>query len=181
MAIQKFEDDLNIISKLGDNPGTDNGLTTPQFRAKFDEAGLAIQKFINEYIIPAIRVLNNPEDGLAMKGNISMGGNKILDLAAPTDASHATNKQYVDEKLKTYEVILSAAGWSNNLQIVNVPGMTADKTKSDVLASAAPSDENYAAYSENVVRLYAQMDGAVQFKCEEVPDIDLTVNIMVRV
>lgn len=99
MAIPQFQDDLNIISKLGDNPGTDNGLTTPEFRAKFDAAGLAIQKFINEHIIPAIRVLNNPEEGLAMKGNISMGGNKILDLADPTDASHATNKQYVDKKL----------------------------------------------------------------------------------
>lgn len=42
----------------------------------------------------------DPRNGLAMKGNISMGGNKILDLAAPADDSHATNKQYVDESAK---------------------------------------------------------------------------------
>ena len=47
---KKLLDDLNIISKLGDNPGTDNGLTAAGLKAKFDEAGLIIQKFINDIV-----------------------------------------------------------------------------------------------------------------------------------
>ena len=47
---KKLLDDLNIISKLGDNPGTDNGLTPNGLKAKFDEAGLAIQNFINNLV-----------------------------------------------------------------------------------------------------------------------------------
>lgn len=54
MALQKFNDDLNIIAKLGDNPRTDNGLSTQGFKSKFDEAGLALQSFINDTLIPGI-------------------------------------------------------------------------------------------------------------------------------
>lgn len=54
MIIEKFSTDLNIISKLGDNPGTDNGLTTDALKKKFDEGPLEIQKYINESIIPAL-------------------------------------------------------------------------------------------------------------------------------
>ena len=50
MRIAKFLDDLAIISKLGDNPGTDNGLTANGLKAKFDEAALIIQNFINSLI-----------------------------------------------------------------------------------------------------------------------------------
>lgn len=50
MRISKFLDDLAIISKLGDNPGTDNGLTANGLKAKFDEAALKIQTFINSLV-----------------------------------------------------------------------------------------------------------------------------------
>lgn len=60
MAIPKFLQDLAIISKLGDNPGSDNNLTTSGLRAKFDEAGLAIQKYINDTLIPAISTIKSP-------------------------------------------------------------------------------------------------------------------------
>lgn len=54
MAIPKFLEDLLIISKLGDNPGADNGLSSSGLREKFDEAGVKIQKYINDTLIPAI-------------------------------------------------------------------------------------------------------------------------------
>lgn len=60
MAIPKFLQDLAIISKLGDNPGSDNNLTTSGFRAKFDAAGLAIQEFINNILIPEIEIIKSP-------------------------------------------------------------------------------------------------------------------------
>lgn len=54
MAIPRFDEDLAIISKLGDNPGSDNNLTTDAFRAKFDEGPQKIQKFLNNVLIPAV-------------------------------------------------------------------------------------------------------------------------------
>lgn len=54
MALDRFTDDLHIIENLGDNPKRDNGLSTPQFKSCFDKAGLLIQKYINEKLIPAI-------------------------------------------------------------------------------------------------------------------------------
>lgn len=54
MAIPKMTDDLNIIQALSDLPNSEDGLTAEDLKAKFDEAGLAIQEFINEKLIPAL-------------------------------------------------------------------------------------------------------------------------------
>lgn len=91
MAIPKFEDDLRIISKLGDNPGTDNGYTTQEFKEAFDKAPLLIQKFINEVLIPAANASSSPEEGLSMKGPINMNGQAIKGLNEPTADDEAVN------------------------------------------------------------------------------------------
>lgn len=52
MAIPKLEDDLAIISKLGEYPGSDDGLSTEEFKAKFDEAALIIQDYMNLKLVP---------------------------------------------------------------------------------------------------------------------------------
>lgn len=49
-----MKDDLNVIASLGDNPNTDNGLSARELKAMFDKAPLALQKFINETVVPAI-------------------------------------------------------------------------------------------------------------------------------
>lgn len=54
MAIPKFLEDIAFVSKLGDNPGTDNGLTTEGFKAVFDKAAMKIQEYINTVIVPAL-------------------------------------------------------------------------------------------------------------------------------
>lgn len=50
--LQKFEADLNIIQKLGDEPNTDNNLNAAELKEKFDEAANIIQQYINEVLIP---------------------------------------------------------------------------------------------------------------------------------
>lgn len=52
MALNKLLTDLSIISKLGKNPGLDNGLSDEQLKAKFDEAANIIKDFLNDYLIP---------------------------------------------------------------------------------------------------------------------------------
>lgn len=179
MAIPKFLEDLNIIAKLGDNPGTDNGLSTSAFRAKFDEAALLIQKYINEVLIPAASASSSPEDGLNMKANINMEGNAIKNLGEAVDDDDAVSKAYVDTLITAHERTLLATGWADNVQTVNVPGVTADATKTHVIYSPGTADATYAAASESNIRIVEQMDGAVKFKCEEAPTLNLTVNILV--
>ena len=71
MAIPKFLEDLLIISKLGDNPGADNGLSSSGLREKFDEAGVKIQKYINDTLIPALPGHFAPA-GYGLGGNSKM-------------------------------------------------------------------------------------------------------------
>lgn len=187
MAIPEFKDDLKIISKLGDYPGADDGLTNEGFKSKFDEAPLLIQKFLNEKLIPVLNSILGKDNSLyllktggKMAGGINMNGHKLKGLIAPTESTEAATMGYVDGKWKNATVLLFASNWSSNLQQISLANVTADPTTTDVFASPETSDENYAAYNENGVRLYSQLNGAVVFKCESVPDIDLTVNVAVR-
>lgn len=54
MSIPKMTNDLAVIQKLSDLPNSTEGLTSDQLKAKFDEAALEIQKYINDKLIPAI-------------------------------------------------------------------------------------------------------------------------------
>lgn len=54
MSIPNMTNDLAVIQKLSDLPNSTEGLTADQLKAKFDEAPLEIQKYINEKLIPAI-------------------------------------------------------------------------------------------------------------------------------
>lgn len=52
--IPEFTEDLNIISRLSDSPNTGDMLDAQELKSKFDKAGLSIQKFMNQILIPAI-------------------------------------------------------------------------------------------------------------------------------
>lgn len=54
MSIPKLTTDLAVIQKLSDLPNATDGLTADQLKAKFDEAALEIQTYINEKLLPAI-------------------------------------------------------------------------------------------------------------------------------
>lgn len=53
LEIQLLDGDLNIIQKLDDEPNDVGGLTSAELKAKFDESGNIIKKYINETLIPA--------------------------------------------------------------------------------------------------------------------------------
>jgi hypothetical protein len=54
MSIPRFAEDLAIIQKLSDLPNSTEGLTAAELKARFDKAGLLLQKFINEQLAPSI-------------------------------------------------------------------------------------------------------------------------------
>ncbi len=54
MAFEKFNKNMQIISALDDEPNDVGGLTAAELKAKFDEGGEAIKKYLNETLIPAV-------------------------------------------------------------------------------------------------------------------------------
>lgn len=54
MALPKFLEDVNIISKLEDEPNDVGGLTAEDFKARFDAAPNLIKQYINELLLPQI-------------------------------------------------------------------------------------------------------------------------------
>lgn len=58
--IRTFDDNLNIIAALDDEPNDVGGLTAAELKARFDAAGLAVQSYINERLIPDLKAKNLP-------------------------------------------------------------------------------------------------------------------------
>lgn len=71
---------------------------------------------------------------------------------------------------------LSATGWVENAQTVDVDGVTDSNT---VIICTNPA--NAVEYSESVVRCTNQGENSLTFTCEEVPGIDLLVNVLILI
>lgn len=99
--IERLLEDLAVITKLSDYPGSQDGLSADQFKAKFDEAALIIQDYLNGVIVPALEgvapdnIDNLPLKGGTMMGAINMAGNKLYNLPTPTNDRDAVPKNYV--------------------------------------------------------------------------------------
>lgn len=143
MAIPMFLEDMNIISKLGNKPGEDDGLSTPQFKAKFDEGAQKIQNYINETLVPAIE---NTAPGLY---------SVTMDLAVCN--------------LRYYK-------WENNMQTVPVTNVIVDSAKQAVIVASAP--DSLETYLDCNIRLVSQNEGSLTFACDDTPEFDVAVNIL---
>lgn len=127
--LEKLLQSVEIIQALGDNPNTDDGLSSEELKMKFDEAARIIKSYLNDILVPYINkqsealskeldpsltrddlaaqakavgdALKNylPKSGGTMSGAIAMGGNKITGLGAPTQSADAVNKEYADKML----------------------------------------------------------------------------------
>ena len=82
MSIEKLNRDLAVIQKLSDLPNSDDGLSSEQLKAKFDESGLEIQKWINEVLLPGLQA-----------ENISFAGNSELDAQTVQAAMELVHSQ----------------------------------------------------------------------------------------
>ena len=97
-----------------------------------------------------------------------------------TGTEAAFNAALVDVENKAAKaaaksVTLTASGWgSNKYQSLTVPGVQAD---SNIIITAAPG--SYIAYAEAGVRCAGQANYTLAFKCEEIPTVDLAVNVLI--
>ena len=124
MKIPELSNDLNIISKLGDNPGADDGLTAEGLKAKFDEGSLTIQQYINGVLIAKLNEIfaegGQLNEGLIMTGPINMNQQMLFGLKNPVNDSEPVNlgfaianyapKNHVDNKSNPHGVTAEPAG-----------------------------------------------------------------------
>ena len=81
--------------------------------------------------------------------------------------------------LVTASATLSAGNWSNNVQTVNVSGVTSDKAKCHVIP--LPDPANHALYYDSGVYCTEQLNGKLTFACEETPGTDIIVNLLILI
>lgn len=137
--LPSFEEDMDIIQKLGDTPGTDNNLSAGELKARFDKAGNLLKTYLNK-IVPMINNVFSGEgnviSGGTLIGDLDMNGNRLLGVRAPAADADAANKKYVDETAEAAKnACLPASGGTmtgnidlggNALTNVKAPAATTD-------------------------------------------------------
>lgn len=137
----EFTEDVEVISKLGDTPGTDDNLSSDQLKAKFDQA----PKAIKAYLVQLVRILEDmfSNDGGAVSGGTLTGDLNInlfalTGLREPSGKSDATNKEYVDNGLKG-KMDLSGGTFTGEVRM----GGNALKGLPSPLTSSEPTTKEY--------------------------------------
>lgn len=190
--IPLMTDDVEVIAKLGNRPGSENKLQSPELKAKFDEASVLLKAHMNK-VIGILNSLLGSEGGVLSGGNmagpLNMNGFRLFGLSDPAETGDAVNKayfdstleekgrdvaEYIDSKKKAVTVTLPAAGWAENGQTVNVGGVTAGNT---ILVGYSP--DSFESYSGAGIRCTGQGAGTLSFVCESTPDADVNVNVVI--
>lgn len=195
MAIPLFTEDMDIMSKLGDYPGSENGLSPQEFKQRFDLAGKLIKDFLNNTLIPLANLTVDPDaivaevlkkaldtGGGTLTGTLYMSGERIADVGDPVLDGDAVPNGYFQRNIEKLEyhyqtVTLKNSDWVNHQQIVSVPGIAPG---ADVTVSPDPARANFDEYSSCGVLCVAINADAVVFECDYVPGTDLAVNIKYR-
>jgi hypothetical protein len=197
MAIRKFQDNLNIIGMLSDYPSSEDGLTTQEFKNLFDKAGLLIQQYINNTLIPQIEsaidegallqqisaAINRKLDkaGGLMTGNIDMNGQKITNLPAPVNDGDAATKEFTEaysEKraMRFHDVVVPASAFSSDTTDENFPFRASIPLK-DVTDNMIP--DVYFSFADAVSGMFAPVcaayKGGVHIYASEQPTLGMTI------
>ncbi len=115
MNIPHLTKDLAVIQKLSDLPNTTDGLSAADLKAKFDEAALSIQNWINETFIPALQAENIPFAGseqLAaenIQDAIELVFGQVRDAASGTIVNGSVTKAKLSEEL--LERVFGGRAW----------------------------------------------------------------------
>lgn len=183
---EPFTEDMEILQKLGDNPNSDDGLNEEELKAKFDEAGIKIK----EYLLTMINQLNKFVDDLnsqydnagsvmeggTMLGVLNMNGFPIRNLPEPVYPGDPVPLS-VATIMKTATAKLLPSAWAENEQTVSVEGIITDSERQAVITVAAA--DSLEVYLDCNIKLTGNGEETLTFTCDEVPDVEVTVNILI--
>jgi hypothetical protein len=152
MAFTLFEDDLNIIQKLDDEPNDVGGLTAAELKAKFDEGPKAIQKYINEVLIPRVQ-----------------GGTEIVTLPA----GRASNLPGADDGWTylngAYQCTVKVEGVTAQTPVIFASLYLEGKSEEEAKTMAVR-------YYGNVIDA-VQSDGTLTFRFRQKPLVELSIAV----
>ena len=124
MSIPTLDTDLSIIQKLDDYPNDVGGLSAADLKAKFDEAGLALQQYINEVLIPALIAGNLPfKTSTAIPAEtVQAAIENVQSQLANVSAGSLPNNSVGMEKLsKTVQAAINSGGNAGTIVTDLVP------------------------------------------------------------
>lgn len=110
MALPTLSNDLNIVSKLDDQPNDVGGLTAAQLKAKFDEASGLIKTYINNTLIPYLEGTSGAGDiGITTVSGIQAATN-VQDALAALEANieGVTQGAVADNSINTAKLVDSS-------------------------------------------------------------------------
>lgn len=108
---------------------------------------------------------DKPADNIVPIANGGTNANNIFDARENLKAQ----KQHI-----AVSATLSINGWYENMQVVNIDGVT---NRNTIIVTPAP--ESITAYNESDVHCSAQANRMLTFKCEETPKVELAVNVLI--
>lgn len=110
MALKKLLADLSIISKLGNNPGVDDGLSEEQLKAKFDESANLIKDYINNYLIVELGKLVDVEALLSDILDVTLSKSDKAANAAATGSVIRGLRSLYSNTLRVCDYVLTYDG-----------------------------------------------------------------------
>lgn len=140
MAIPKFEADLNIISKLVDEPNDEGGMSAQALKEEFDRAGLLVKEYINDILVPQANIdIDNAAKGIG--GSDGMDGSTIVDgtVTAAKLASNSVTAEKIAGDAVTAEKIAPKAVTEEAFADASIPSRAYKQGSVDAAALAQNS------------------------------------------
>lgn len=81
--IEKMTENVAVHQTLADEPNGEDGLTAQEVKAKFDQAAVAIQRYLNETVVPAVNAAGGVK---TVNGKLPDAGGNVTVAAGEEDA-----------------------------------------------------------------------------------------------
>lgn len=136
IELELLDGDLNIIQKLDDEPNDVGGLTSAELKAKFDESGNIIKKYINETLIPAVLAEDATEESRKQAEAARVAAEQVRQSNEETRKSNEAARVTAEGNRATAE------GTRANAETARVQNETERKTSEASRASAETARAN---------------------------------------
>lgn len=168
MSLEKFSTDLAVIQKLGTFPNQDQDLTADELKAKFDEAALLIQDYINNVMIPEINTLggNTAENSIVLEELNRF----VADLQVTVNSVSASNKVTVDQVAALEALVKTFDSRIKNC-VKTVNGISPDENGNVSVAGGSAEPMKYLQIDRRKLQGYdlLALYNGTEFKQAEIP------------
>ena len=180
IELELLDGDLNIIQKLDDEPNDVGGLTSAELKAKFDESGNIIKKYINETLIPAVLAEDATEESRKQAEAARVAAEQVRQTNEETRKSNEAARVAAEQVRQTNEETrksneaarvtaegnrATAEGTRANAETARVQNETERKTAEASRASAETARAN--AETQRAANETARQQAETQRKADE--------------